>query len=93
MSSFKEFFQEHYQSVKQFGFRSGRHSGFYLIAKVISRWQKLPEASKELMPLWFPQAMENLENHQIKFHTWKNHGILENLNNHGKIMEFCEIIL
>ena len=22
----------------------------------------------------------------------ENHGILKNLNNHGKIMEFCEII-
>ena len=43
----------------------------------------------------FPQAleiMENLENHQKKFHAWKNHGILKNLINHGKVMEFCEII-
>ena len=27
-----------------------------------------------------------------KFHAWKNHGIGKKLNNHGKIMEFCEII-
>ena len=43
----------------------------------------------------FPQAleiMENLENHEKKFHAWKNHGIWKILNNHGKIMEFCEII-
>ena len=43
----------------------------------------------------FPQAleiMENLENHQKKFHAWKNHGICKNLNYPGKIMEFCEII-
>ena len=43
----------------------------------------------------FPQAleiMENLENQEKKFHAWKNHGICKNLNNHGKIMEFCEII-
>ena len=26
-------------------------------------------------------------------HAWKNHGISKNLINHGKIMEFCEIIL
>ena len=36
--------------------------------------------------------MENLEHHEKKFHAWKNHGISKNLNNHGKIMEFCEII-
>ena len=35
--------------------------------------------------------MEDLENHKIKFHTWKNHGIRKNMNNHGEIMEFCEI--
>ena len=43
----------------------------------------------------FPQAleiMENLENHEKKFHAWKSHGIGKNLNNHGKIMELCEII-
>ena len=28
-----------------------------------------------------------------KFHAWKNHGIWKkNLDTHGKIMEFCEII-
>ena len=27
-----------------------------------------------------------------KFHALKNHGIRNNLNNHGKIMKFCEII-
>ena len=27
-----------------------------------------------------------------KFHAWKNHGISKKLKNHGKIMEFCEII-
>ena len=43
----------------------------------------------------FPQAleiMENLENHQKKFHAWKNHGIWKNLNNHGKSSDICEII-
>ena len=37
----------------------------------------------------FQQALENQER---KFHAWKNHGILKNLNNRGKIMEICEII-
>ena len=37
---FKKFFQEHYQSVKQFGSRS-------LFAKVISRLQKSPLAKKD----------------------------------------------
>ena len=27
-----------------------------------------------------------------KFHTLKNHGIWNNLSNHGKIMDFCEMI-
>ena len=27
-----------------------------------------------------------------KFHAWKILGIGKNVNNHGKIMEFCEII-
>ena len=43
----------------------------------------------------FPRALENLENlenHKKKFHAWKNHGIWKKLKNHGKIMEFCEII-
>ena len=49
------------------------------------------------MSAGFPQAleiMENLENHQKKFHAVINHGIWKNLNTnyHGKIMEFCEII-
>ena len=26
------------------------------------------------------------------FHAWKIYGFLKSLNNHGKIMEFCEII-
>ena len=38
------------------------------------------------------EIMENLENHLNKFHAWKNHGILKDLNNHGKIMEFCKLI-
>ena len=41
----------------------------------------------------FPQGleiMENHENHEKKFHAWKNHRIWKKLNNHGKIMEFCE---
>ena len=37
------------------------------------------------------ETMENLENHK-KIHAWKNHGIWKNLNDHGQIMEFCEII-
>ena len=43
----------------------------------------------------FPQAlelMENRENHEKKYHAWKNHGIKKKLNNYGKIMHFCEII-
>ena len=43
----------------------------------------------------FPQALEiieNLKNPPQKFHAWRNHGIWKDLNNHGKIMEFCEII-
>ena len=32
----------------------------------------------------FPQALEIMENHLNKFHAWENHGILKNLNNHGK---------
>ena len=43
----------------------------------------------------FPRALENLENlenHKKKFHAWKNHGIWKKLKNHGKIMEFREII-
>ena len=27
-----------------------------------------------------------------KIHAWTNHGISKKLNNHGKIMEICEII-
>ena len=45
--------------------------------------------------LGFPQAleiMENLENHEKKFHAWNNHGICKNLNNHGEIMDFFLII-
>ena len=41
----------------------------------------------------FPQAleiMENLENHEVP--CMENHGICKNLNNHGKVMEFCEIV-
>ena len=39
-------FQEHYQSVKGFGFRSGLSGP--LFAKIISRRQNLPLADKEL---------------------------------------------
>ena len=42
----------------------------------------------------FPQAleiMENLENHKSSMHG-KIIEFEKNLNNHGKIMEFCEII-
>ena len=47
---FKKFFQEHCQSVKQFGSRSvptfcWSWSGSKLFAKVISRWQKSPLAT------------------------------------------------
>ena len=48
---FKKFFQEHYQSDKQFESRSGltlQRFGSKLFAKVISRRQKLPLAGKEL---------------------------------------------
>ena len=50
---FEKFFQEHYQRVKPFGFRSGptfcrTWSGSKLFDKIISRWQKLPLAKKEL---------------------------------------------
>ena len=38
------------------------------------------------------EIMENLENHLNSSMHGKNHGILKNLNNHEKIMEFCEII-
>ena len=49
----KKNFKEHYQSVKQFGSRSGPTfcrpwSGSKLFAKVISRWQKSPLARKKL---------------------------------------------
>ena len=37
------------------------------------------------------EIMENLENQHKKFHAWKNHGIWKTQNNHGKIMEICEI--
>ena len=43
----------------------------------------------------FPQILEiveNLENHQKKFHCMEKSWNLKKLNNHGKIMEFCEII-
>ena len=51
---FKKIFLEYHQSVKQLGSRSGltfcqAWSGSELFAKVISRWQKLPLAGKELM--------------------------------------------
>ena len=39
----------------------------------------------------FPAAwkiMENLENENSIFQTWKNHGIWKKAQNHGKIMEF-----
>ena len=50
---FKKIFQEHHQRVKQFWFRSGATfcrswSESKLLAKVISRRQKLPLARKEL---------------------------------------------
>ena len=55
------------------------------------RWFWTPE----MILTGFPQAleiMENLKNHQKKFHAWKNHGIWKKLNDHEKIMDFCEII-
>ena len=53
ISFFKNFFQEHYQSIERFGSRSGPTfcqcwSGSKLFVKVISRWQKSPLARKEL---------------------------------------------
>ena len=50
---FKKFFHEHYQSVKQFGSRSGLTfcrpwSGSKRFAKLISRRQKSQQARKEL---------------------------------------------
>ena len=38
--------------------------------------------------LW--KSRKNLENHQIKVHTWKNHGMSKNLNNHGKSWNFVK---
>ena len=54
LNFFKKFFQEHYQSVKQFGSRSGptlcwAWSGSKLFAKIISRRQKSPLPGKELI--------------------------------------------
>ena len=54
LTFFKNVFQVHYQSVKQFGSRSGPKfcqswSGSKLFAKVISRWQKSSLARKELL--------------------------------------------
>ena len=51
MNFFKKFFQEHYQSVKQFGSRSGpmfclSRSGSKLLAKVMTRRQKSALARK-----------------------------------------------
>ena len=43
----------------------------------------------------FPEAleiMENLENHKKSSMCWKIMEFEKKLNNHGKIMEFCEII-
>ena len=43
----------------------------------------------------FPQALEiieNLENHEKSSMQRKFMKFEKNLNNHGKIMEFCEII-
>ena len=52
-SLFQKIVQEHYQSVKRFGSRSGptfcrSWSESKLFAKVVSRWQKSPIAKKEL---------------------------------------------
>ena len=44
----KKIFQEHYQSVKLFGSRSGPLSGSKLFTKVSSTRQKSPLARKEL---------------------------------------------
>ena len=61
----KKIFQEYYQSVKQFGFRAGptfcrAWSGSKLFANVISRWQKLPLAGKELSYQWWRNDNERL---------------------------------
>ena len=37
-------------------------------------------------------AGKPLENHKKKFHAWTNHGISKNINYHGKLMKFSEII-
>ena len=36
-----------------------------------------------------PTSSGNHGKSRKKFHAWKNHGISNKLNNHGKIMEFC----
>ena len=50
-------------------------------------WTTYLQGSHKLWKSW-----KIWKNHEKKFHAWKNHGIWKNLNNHGKIMEFCEII-
>ena len=52
---------------------------------------KIKSRLASLITTGIPQALEIMENLE-KFYAWKIHGILKNLNNHGKIMEFCEII-
>ena len=79
--NFQKFFHKHYQSVKQFGSRSGRTfcqpwSGSKLFAKVISRRQKLQLAKKELRAVRtyfltvleiYPHTTADMEN---KWHPW-----------------------
>ena len=48
LTSFKKFFQEHYQNVKRFESSLMSKLGSKLFAKVISRWQKSLLARKEL---------------------------------------------
>ena len=48
---FQKFFQEHYQSAKQFGLISG--SGLKLCAKVIRRQQNLPLSKERVNALDF----------------------------------------
>ena len=72
---FKNFFQEHYQSVKQFGSRSGTdltfcqsRSGSKLFAKFISKRQVAPNRQKISKQSFFIQYKQSLiQIHHIKY--------------------------
>ena len=65
---------------------------YWLSSSAVSYITRLTqdECVPTLKETWFPQAleiMENLENHEKKFHAWKNHEIGKNpeksRRNHG----------